>query len=338
MYQLENFFTEGVQKSKFVKAFRIPKRIIENNLQSNYVYRKKYGGFGIVFLYTHHVIKLIISPNLTNVGRYIKPELEGITRVKSNPHFLSCHVLNDELLTEHRFKITSFKNIFYYDGRYFAMVLMNRYLGDIYRPTADNVFSNSDKQAIIRFVVKMALTLLDEDLLYGDLKLEQIMYKKNKRGRFSFKFGDFGSLATLNFSKVTPTYAPVKFMRKNNLTTIQVFLFSLANLWFDLYRDQYDEDRFYLSYDKITYDDTFNYNAKKHLDKISIDKNYIHEQKKIVLRWLTCDLKSLFVDIETNKKDLKIELLSFLSVNRHYYYTDCNKPKTSPFTSADTFV
>lgn len=338
MYRLENFFTEEVQKSKFVKAFRIPRRIIENKLQSNYMYKKKYGGYGVVFLYTHHVIKLIISPNLINVGRYIKPELEGITHVESNPRFLSCHVLNDELLTEYRFKMTSFKNIFYYDGRYFAMVLMNRYLGDIYKPIVDSVFSNSVKQAIIRFVVRTALALLDDDLLYGDLKLEQIMYKKNNHGKFSFKFGDFGSLTTLNFSKVTPTYAPVKFMRKYNLTTIQVFLFSLGNFWFDLYRDHYDKERFYLSYDKINYDDTFNYNVKKHLDKISLDKDYIHAQKKIVLRWLTADLKTLFVDVETNKKELRLDLLTFLSVNRHYYHTQCNQPDANPFTSTNSLL
>ena len=164
------------------------------------------------------------------------------------------------------------------------------------------------------------------------------MYKKNNHGKFSFKFGDFGSLTTLNFSKVTPTYAPVKFMRKYNLTTIQVFLFSLGNFWFDLYRDHYDKERFYLSYDKINYDDTFNYNVKKHLDKISLDKDYIHAQKKIVLRWLTADLKTLFVDVETNKKELRLDLLTFLSVNRHYYHTRCNQPDASPFTSTNSLL
>ena len=338
MYQLKFFFTEYVTKSKFVKEFKIPRRIVAGDLNSNYIYKQKYGGYGIVFLYTHHVIKLIIAPDLKNVNRYIKPELNGIDYVKSNKNFVSCYILNEELEAESEFMKTSIEHVYYYKERYFAMILMKRYTGDIYKPIIENMFNYFDKQELLRFVVKTMLSLLEDDLLYGDLKMEQILYKINKRQELVFKFGDFGSLTTLNFSKVNPTYTPVRYMRKFNLTTIQVFLFSLGNLWFDLYRDHYDEDQFYLSYDKINYDDSFNYNIKRHIDKISVDMKYMSAQKKIVLRWLTSDLKTLFVDVETNKNELRLELLAFLSVNRHYYYTKCNKPETNPLTRADTFL
>lgn len=322
MFILEDFFDEITEGAKFSKQMKIPRKIIKNNEEYPYLNEIKYGGFGIIFFYLKYVIKVVSCIGYNNIKKYIIPEIEGVKLLEDNPYFITGVVLNKELKNEHM--KTDISGVFFYDGCYFTMILMKKYKGDIYKPIYKNIFHHEVKQKVLKFVLEAFISLLEIDKLYGDIKLEQILYKY-KNGKLKLKIGDLGSIANLNGSYVRPTYSPANYMKANNMTTIQVLLFSLGNLWFDLYRNHYKLNKFYLCYTKIVYDSTFNYLFKRELDLIYLHNDKFNNQKYIIEDWVTQDLKNCFVDKEQNKDKLKYELNRLLCEICHNNNTDNNE-------------
>ena len=319
MFALEDFFNEITKGAKFSKQMKIPRKIIKNNEEYPYLNEIKYGGYGIIFFYSKYVIKVVSCIGYKNIKKYIMPEIEGVKLLEDNPYFITGVVLNKELKNEHM--KTDIPGVFFYDGCYFTMILMKKYKGDIYKPIYKNIFHHEVKQKVLKFVLEAFISLLEVDKIYGDIKLEQILYKY-KNGKLKLKIGDLGSITNLNFSYVGPTYCPVNYMRTFKMTTIQVLLFSLGNLWFDLYRNHYKLNKFHLCYKKIVYDDNFKYLLHKEFDNIYLHNDKFKNQKEIVLEWLSKDLKNCFVDIEQNKDDLEYELNRLLSEICHNNNTD----------------
>ena len=288
---LGELFKIDTPKAKFIKSIHIPTSIKVDNRVYKIDKSKnvKYGGYGIIIFYENVVLKILTSlPG--KVFTYITPELEGVKLAqKLSKYFIKSSIINLKHYKE--YSDTSFKNVYRYNTINVSMVLMERYHGDIYLPILKNKFSHKDKQSIFKLIITLFLELLKHDKIYGDIKLEQILYKTTIGTKI--KLGDLGSITNLDNSIVIPTFSPRDYAIKHKLNTDKLLLFSLGTLWFDLYRDQKNFNNFVLSYDKINYDITFNYALKSNLDLINNYDDFFSKQKKLVYEWMIADLTNL---------------------------------------------
>lgn len=319
MIRLTNFINTEI-KSKFLEYIYIPEKIVIDEDEHYYDNKIKYGGYGVIFYYTDVVIKVISCKRKNDIKKYISPELDGIKiSNKISNYFISTTILN--LDDSEHYNKTDIDNVYEFDTKYVSMVLMPRYRSDLYKYIYNNKFNISIKNDIFIFVIKSFIKLLDYEHIYADIKLEQILVSKDENGDYIFKIGDIGSIVSCYNTKTCPTFAPLNYVRKYNLNSIQLILFSLGNLWLDLYKD-YDTFDFHLAWNKIKYDDTFNDSVTKFVKGVNLPENY-NDQKKTVIRWLTFYLKS---DLYKNKFNLLKEFELMLTHCRatHNYNTAYN--------------
>lgn len=308
-----SYFRKIDIEGKFLDKIHIPDIILSNNIENYYDSdtQFKYGGYGIIIFYTRLVLKIISCNKVSSINKYIIPEIDGIKISKDMiNNFVESRLVKINEFSD-KYKKTNYNYVYNYNNSFVTMVLMPRYSGDIYKPIYNNIFDDYTKDFIFEMVIKSFIELLYKDYIYIDIKLEQILYKNDSKGKLKFKIGDIGSIINIHAKNTHPTYSPVEYAKNHNLKSIQLILFSLASLWIDLYKN-HKLVNVKLSWKYIEYNNNFNNEVMKTIDSIDLPTSY-DKQKELIGKWLTADLTKIFDDKYTNKFKLLSEFQKILS-------------------------
>jgi hypothetical protein len=325
-------------KIKFTKntiMVKLPNKLIINNIYYSKIDKTKSGTYGTVLFYKsnkkntdNYVLKCMFSNNINSIKNNILNEINStinLTNTKCN-NFINAQALKQSefpqlgdkyINNDYIFMINYTENNIVNKG-YFGFVLMPMGDGDLHNGLLNELkkLNLNKKGLIFKIILKQLICILKNDnLIYPDIKMEQIIYK-NCKNNIKILVADLGGLQTFDDYPII-TYGPhSNYLHKYTIVAKQVALFPLAVLWNDIYSYPNINPNFNVSYNKFDHE---TYEKNKDLFDINIETNLFYNndkkilaQRAIILEWL----KLNFNDEIFLKSNYNIKLFLLKEMNK----------------------
>lgn len=209
------------------------------------------GTYGSVFQYSkiddhpglsNIVCKVILSYDTDDsIRTRILPELNAVLKIKDSP----CKKIDSYILNLARFYIKSIEEYdIYFDrniNKHVAMTVMPMADGDVYNNLyrLGNMTFDENRNLFNYCVETLKCMLINHDLVYPDLKLEQLLFFKcpsaDGSNKYIFTIGDLGGFQKFLDHPIS-SYGPhPEILRSEDISSVNLALYALAALWQDLY-------------------------------------------------------------------------------------------------------
>jgi len=209
--------------------------IDENNKQHLYNLEKttelSRGSYGKVVLLKSNTTKQTFVAKLFFKDTAFNDEYNNIMLLKD--YNIHCRLIDGIPLQN----MVGFKNI----------LIMNTYDGDLTK--LRKTLQPEQYEAFILEVLRMFNCLVEKDVGYLDIKLQNILYKCVENSEFMMKIGDIGSITILNKEYGIVSYVPFEYKdtSKETLTTESAMVFLIAVMFLGLFTDHKETRIFHYS-------------------------------------------------------------------------------------------
>lgn len=180
------------------------------------------GSYGTVVLLKSNTTKQTFVAKLFFKDKAFDKEYNNIKLLKNNN--IHCRLVDGLPLQN----MVGFKNI----------LIMNTYDGDLTK--LRETLQSEQYEAFILEVLHMFNCLVEKDVGYLDIKLQNILYKCVENSEFMMKIGDIGSISILNKEYGTVSYVPFEYKDnyKISLTTEPAMVFLIAVMFLGLFTNK----------------------------------------------------------------------------------------------------